>query len=149
MSISRIQLALNVADLEASTRFYSKLFGVEPHKERPGYANFVVADPPLKLVLFENPEAESALNHLGVEVSSPDDVVAVAGRLVEQGLETRASVQEQCCHAVQDKMYVTAPDVPLGQWEFYTVLDDDPVDGVSDGGTCCPAPAAEEPVCCG
>jgi catechol 2,3-dioxygenase-like lactoylglutathione lyase family enzyme len=148
MSTSRIQLALNVTDLEAATRFYSQLFGVEPHKQQPGYANFAIADPPLKLVLFENPDADGALNHLGVEVADSGAVVAATGRFDHLGLQTRSSVQEQCCHAVQDKVYVTAPDVPLGQWEFYTVLDDNPEDGVSDGGTCCAVPSDEEAPCC-
>lgn len=148
MSTSRIQLALNVSDLEAATRFYSQLFGVDPHKQQPGYANFAVADPPLKLVLFENPHADGALNHLGVEVADSGAVVAAAGRFDQLGLQTRSSVQEQCCHAVQDKVYVTAPDVPLGQWEFYTVIDDNPDDGVSDGGRCCAVPSAEEAPCC-
>lgn len=148
MSTSRIQLALNVSDLAAATRFYSRLFGVEPHKQQPGYANFAIADPPLKLVLFENPEAGGALNHLGVELADPGRVADAAGRFDDLGLQTRSSLQERCCHAVQDKVYVSAPDVPLGQWEFYTVLDDAPEDGVSDGGTCCPAPTAEDTPCC-
>lgn len=148
MSSSRIQLALNVTDLESATRFYSQLFGVEPHKQRPGYANFAIADPPLKLVLFENPDANGALNHLGVEVAGAGEVAEATGRFAEIGLQTRSSEQERCCHAVQDKVYVAAPDVPLGQWEFYTVLDDDPEDGVADGGACCPAPVSGDAPCC-
>jgi catechol-2,3-dioxygenase len=132
MATSRIQLALNVSDLDTATRFYSQLFGVAPHKERPGYANFVVADPPLKLVLFEHPDATSPLNHLGVELTSTDEVAAAGQRFAEAGLSTRTSMAESCCHAVQDKVYVTAPDVPIGQWEFYTVLDDQP-DGAPGG----------------
>ncbi len=123
---SRVQLALNVADIDAATRFYRDLFGVEPAKQRPGYANFEVVDPPLKLVLFENPGAASPLNHLGVEVATPEDVVAAAGRFARTGLPHSIAQADRCCHAVQDKVWVDAPDVPLGGWEFYTVLADDP-----------------------
>ena len=144
---SRIQLALNVSDLDQAVAFYSKLFGAAPHKERPGYANFAIADPPLKLALFEKPGAEESLNHLGVEVSDSDEVVAATERFAAAGLETRISEQERCCHATQDKVYVEAPDVPLGFWEFYTVLEEDP-DGVpSDTGECC-GDAAERETCC-
>lgn len=149
MSTSRIQLALNVRDLESAKRFYANMFGVEPHKERPGYVNFAIADPPLKLVLFENPDAGSALNHLGVELASADDVVATTSRFNELGLQTRTSEQEMCCNAVQDAVYVTAPDVPLEQWEFYTVLDDDPDDSIADDSeTCCPSPTTGDAPCC-
>ena len=125
MTTSRVQLALNVADLEAAARLYSDLFGVEPAKRRPGYANFAIADPPLKLVLFENPDAVSPLNHLGVEVASTDDVVAAARAVRRRGLAHSQSAADRCCHAVQDKVWVDVPDVPLGAWEFYTVLADD------------------------
>ena len=126
MNTSRVQLALNVTDLEEATRFYRDFFGVEPAKRRAGYANFAIADPPLKLVLFENPTATSALNHLGVETASTDDVAAAAARFAAAGLATTMSSGERCCHAMQDKVWVNAPDVPLGGWEFYTVLSDDP-----------------------
>ena len=126
MATSRIQLALNVADIEAATRFYADMFGVPPAKQRPGYANFVVADPPLKLVLFENAGAASPLNHLGVEVASTADVLAATGRFTDAGLAHTTAEVDACCHAVQDKAWVEAPDVPLGAWEFYAVLDDDP-----------------------
>ena len=102
------------------------MFGTGPSKERPGYANFAIADPPLKLVLFENPDAISPLNHLGVELGSTADVGTVAARFADAGLEHTQSVVDRCCHAVQDKVWVSVPDVPLGAWEFYTVLDDDP-----------------------
>jgi len=125
-STSRVQLALNVRDVEAATRFYADMFGVPPAKQRPGYANFVVADPPLKLVLFENQGSESALNHLGVEMPSSDEVVAATRRFAEAGLAHTTAEVDACCHAVQDKAWVEAPDVPLGAWEFYTVLADDP-----------------------
>jgi catechol 2,3-dioxygenase-like lactoylglutathione lyase family enzyme len=149
MPASRVQLALNVTDLEAATAFYRDLFGVEVHKQRPGYANFSIADPPLKLVLIENPGAAGALNHLGVELAGTDDVVATTARFAEVGLSTRSSEQERCCHAVQDKVYVTAPEVPLDQWEFYAIVDDSPDDSVADAaGTCCPtSPTADAPCC--
>ena len=137
MTTSRIQLALNVRDIGAATRFYADMFGVQPAKQRPGYANFVVADPPLKLVLFENPHAESALNHLGVEVPSGADVVAATRRFADAGLAHTTAEVDACCHAVQDKAWVEAPDVPLGAWEFYTVLDDGPAAEEASTGTCC------------
>lgn len=141
MSTSRLQLALNVTDLTAAARFYEKLFGVSPTQERAGYANFAIDDPPLKLVLFENPQADSPLNHLGVELASGDDVTATARRLDEGGFSYRVSEQEHCCHAVQDKVWVDAPDVPLNAWEFYTVLADDPTQATAcDTTTCCTNP---------
>jgi catechol 2,3-dioxygenase-like lactoylglutathione lyase family enzyme len=147
MQSSRVQLALNVADLDAATRFYSDLFGVEPAKQRPGYANFEIVDPPLKLVLFENPGAASPLNHLGVEVPSTGDVVAAAERFDRVGLAHRMTESDRCCHAVQDKVWVDAPDVPLGAWEFYTVLADDPTQGSSAvEDLCCSTSAG--PACC-
>ena len=121
--MSRIQLALNVDDVEAAAAFYAKLFGVEPAKTRPGYANFAVANPPLKLVLLENPGQGGTLNHLGVEVESVDAVDAEQRRLAEIGL---ASVDERdttCCYAKQDKFWVEG--TPGGErWEIYTVLAD-------------------------
>ena len=149
MTTSRVQLALNVSDIETATAFYQDLFGVEPAKRRPGYANFVVADPPLQLVLFENPDAASPLNHLGVEVPSSADVVAAAGRFTRVGLQHTMTESDRCCHAVQDKVWVDAPDVPLGAWEFYTVLADDPGDvGSSTGSTCCSSTATDDGPCC-
>ena len=123
--MSRIQLALDVDDIEVATAFYSKLFGVEPAKTRPGYANFAIADPPLKLVLLENPGRGGSLNHLGIEVASVDEVDATQTRLAEHGL---ASVDERgttCCYAKQDKFWVEG--TPGGErWEVYTVLEDSP-----------------------
>jgi catechol 2,3-dioxygenase-like lactoylglutathione lyase family enzyme len=145
---SRIQLALNVSDVDAATTFYSDLFGVPPAKQRPGYANFVVADPPLKLVLFENPGAASALNHLGVEVASTADVVAATARFATAGLRHTTREVDSCCHAVQDKVWVEAPDVPLGAWEVYTVLDDEPATDQGSTGTCCVAGSSDESPCC-
>jgi catechol 2,3-dioxygenase-like lactoylglutathione lyase family enzyme len=147
MDTSRLQLALNVSDIKAATRFYSDMFGIGPAKERPGYANFAIADPPLKLVLFENPDATSALNHLGVEVPSTAEVTAAAERFASAGLNHRMTESDRCCHAVQDKVWVDAPDVPLGAWEVYTVLADDPTGGADSASTCCSA-SGTDAVCC-
>jgi catechol 2,3-dioxygenase-like lactoylglutathione lyase family enzyme len=119
--MSRIQLALNVTDLDAAIAFYSKLFGTEPAKLRPGYANFAIADPPLKLVLFENEGPGATINHLGVEVASTDDVNAATERLTGEGLATLTEDQTACCYALQDKVWVTDPDG--ARWEVYTVLE--------------------------
>lgn len=146
MEISRIQLALNVSDLEEASAFYSKMFGTEPAKRRDGYVNFEITDPPLKLVLFERPEATSALNHLGVEVPTTDDVTAAADRFDAAGLSHRVSDAVTCCHAVQDKVWVDAPNVPLGAWEFYTVLGDAPGSLADTGGCCTPSVGGE--ACC-
>ena len=148
---SRVQLALNVTDLEAATRRYSAMFGVEPAKTRPGYVNFAIDDPPLKLVLFENPGAAAALNHLGVELASTDDVIAAGARFTASGLAHTVARDDRCCHAVQDKVWVDVPDVPLGAWEFYTVLADDDtsaVDAVADSA-CCADDSAAAVQCCG
>jgi catechol 2,3-dioxygenase-like lactoylglutathione lyase family enzyme len=120
--MSRVQLALNVSDLEAAVGFYGKLFGAEPAKRRPGYANFAIADPPLKLVLIENPAGGGSVNHLGVEVMSTDEVSATTQRLSEQGLGTDVEENVTCCYAVQDKVWVSDPDG--ARWEVYTVLAD-------------------------
>jgi catechol 2,3-dioxygenase-like lactoylglutathione lyase family enzyme len=117
----RVQLALNVSDLEAAIEFYTKLFARKPAKRRDGYANFALDDPPLKLVLIENARSGGTLNHLGVEVGSSDDVVAATDRLSEQGLRT-SSEHGTCCYALQDKVWVADPDG--APWEFYTVLAD-------------------------
>jgi catechol 2,3-dioxygenase-like lactoylglutathione lyase family enzyme len=118
--MSRVQLALNVADLEASIDFYTKLFGTGPAKVRDGYANFAIADPPLKLVLIEG-DGGGTLNHLGVEVFSTADVVAAQARLAHEGLATATEEGVACCYARQDKVWV---DGPSGEpWEIYTVLE--------------------------
>jgi catechol 2,3-dioxygenase-like lactoylglutathione lyase family enzyme len=128
-----VQLALNVADLDASIEFYTKLFGVPPAKVRDGYANFAVADPPLKLVLFAGAGEPGSLNHIGVEVDSTDDVMAAAARA--RGADLPAELQESttCCYAVQDKVWVQGPD---NAWEIYTVLADAPVLAPVDGCCC-------------
>ncbi|HEX5097768.1 MAG TPA: ArsI/CadI family heavy metal resistance metalloenzyme [Acidimicrobiia bacterium] len=120
--MSRVQLALNVSDLDSAVAFYSKLFGSEPAKVRPGYANFAIAEPPLKLVLIEGHGEGGTLNHLGVEVESTDEVGATQRRLANEGLATATEDEVACCYAVQDKVWVDAPD---GEpWEIYTVLSD-------------------------
>src|SRR3954469_14699859 len=121
--MSRVQLALNVDDLDTAVAFYSKLFGTEPAKTRPGYANFAVPNPPLKLVLLESPGQGGTLNHLGVEVESTDVVDAEASRLAELGLTSVDERDTTCCYAKQDKFWVQGS--PSGeQWEIYTVLAD-------------------------
>jgi catechol 2,3-dioxygenase-like lactoylglutathione lyase family enzyme len=133
-AMSRVQLAVNVTDLEAAVEFYRKVFGVEPAKVRPGYANFAIEDPPLKLILFAGNETGGTLNHLGVEVSSTEEVSAHARRLGGEGLAT-TSESGACCYAVQTKVWVRDPDgVP---WEFYTVLDDAPAMASAEHTSCC------------
>jgi catechol 2,3-dioxygenase-like lactoylglutathione lyase family enzyme len=120
--MSRVQLALNVSDLDKAIDFYSKLFSTEPAKVRPGYANFAVAEPPLKLVLIEGSGQPGALNHLGVEVEDTAAVISAQARLVEQELATATEEGVACCYAVQNKAWVDDPDG--APWEIYTVLDD-------------------------
>jgi catechol 2,3-dioxygenase-like lactoylglutathione lyase family enzyme len=143
--VSRIQLALNVSDLDEAVDFYSKLFATEPAKRRPGYANFAVDSPPLKLVLIENPGASGRLNHLGVEVTSSDEVAAAEARLSGQGLDTATEENTACCYAVQDKVWVSDPDD--APWEIYTVLADadvfSPSAVESSEGGCCGSTTAE------
>ena len=127
--MSRLQLALNVADMDSAIEFYAKLFGAEPVKRRPGYANFAIADPPLKLVLIENPEVRGhgtagALNHLGVEVETPEEVRDATVRLTHEGLAPDVQESTTCCYALQDKAWVDDPDG--APWEIYTVLADAP-----------------------
>jgi catechol 2,3-dioxygenase-like lactoylglutathione lyase family enzyme len=119
----RLQLALNVDDLDESISFYSKLFGTEPAKVRPGYANFAIADPPLKLILMENRGQGGSLNHLGVEVPGTDAVEAEQARLARAGLAAVEERNTTCCYARQDKFWVQG--APNGErWEIYTVLED-------------------------
>lgn len=166
--MSRVQLALNVSDLEASIAFYSNLFGVQPHKRRPGYANFAITEPALKLVLIEVPADQrgtgvgGALNHLGVEVESVSDVQAQAERLRQAGLAAFDEQDTTCCYALQDKVWVHDP--AGAPWEIYTIKDDDPANpqpasaslrllgDQATGAACCtpasgdiPAPAS---ACC-
>jgi catechol 2,3-dioxygenase-like lactoylglutathione lyase family enzyme len=120
--MSRLQLALNVSNLEESIAFYSKFFKTEPAKVRPGYANFAIAEPPLKLVLFENQEVAGSINHLGVEVFSTSEVVDATRYLASEGFNTDIEDGTICCHALQDKVWVDGPDG--SRWEVYTVLAD-------------------------
>jgi predicted enzyme related to lactoylglutathione lyase len=155
--MSRVQLALNVSDLDEAIAFYSKLFATQPAKVRPGYANFAVAEPPLKLVLIEGAGEPGSLNHLGVEVESTDEVAAAEARLRDEGMATATEDEVACCYAVQDKVWVDGPD--REPWEIYTVLADvemvpgqlrtvDPdVDSVSDALCCASAPESAERCC--
>lgn len=155
--MSRVQLALNVDDLDESITFYRKLFGVEPAKVKPGYANFAIAQPPLKLVLMENPGKGGTINHLGVEVESSQTVHAEIARLADEGLFTDEEIGTTCCFATQDKVWVTGP---AGEkWEVYTVLadsdtfgtgpqrSDDNAGGVA-GATCCGSQQDDASSCC-
>ena len=120
--MSRVQLALNVADLDEAVAFYSKLFQSEPAKRRPGYANFAIDEPPLKLVLIEGTGQPGSLNHLGVEVEGTDEVAVAHSRILGAGLAVAVEDQVACCYALQNKVWVDAPD---GEpWEIYTVLAD-------------------------
>lgn len=137
--MSRVQLALHVPDLDASVDFYSKLFGVEPAKRRPGYANFAVAEPPLKLVLIAGEAGqETRLDHLGVEVASTEQVTAATDRLKEAGLATFEENDTSCCYALQDKVWVHGPGKE--PWEVYVVKADADQMGKTpalEGEACC------------
>jgi catechol 2,3-dioxygenase-like lactoylglutathione lyase family enzyme len=131
--VSRLQLALNVDDLDEAVAFYTTLFGTEPAKRRPGYANFAVAEPPLKLVLLENPGQGGSLNHLGVEVADTEAVDAEHARLAGAGLAPVDERDTTCCYARQDKFWVQG--APSGErWEIYTVLEDSPTFWGEDRG---------------
>ncbi len=153
--MSRVQLALNVSDLEASVEFYSRLFNTAPHKRRPGYANFAVDEPPLKLVLIETGEDErgsgvaGALNHLGIEVEDSTAVAATAIRLAAEGVDVTDVNRTVCCYAEQDKTW--AHDPSGAPWEIYTITDDltdasafEPMILTQVGGNACCTPAAAE-----
>ena len=139
----RLQLALNVSDLEAAVSFYSTFFATQPAKREPGYANFAIVDPPLKLVLVEQPGSRGhgvtgALNHLGVEVETTDEVTRAFARLTKEGLQASEETGTTCCFAVQDKAWVEDPDG--SPWEVYTVLADAPSEtGIRGDGTGCAA----------
>jgi catechol 2,3-dioxygenase-like lactoylglutathione lyase family enzyme len=158
--MSRVQLALNVDNLDEAVTFYSKLFKAEPAKLKEGYANFAIAEPPLKLILIENPGHGGSLNHLGVEVESSEKVHAEIGRLAGEGMFTEEEMGTTCCFAKQDKVWVTGP---AGEkWEVYTVLSDSDTFGNSpqhrdpdaEGDPCCGAtardgePASTAAACC-
>ena len=155
--MSRIQLALRVADLDAAVAFYRKLLGSEPAKRRPGYANFAIEEPPLKLVLLQGEAGEDTrMDHLGIEVITTEDVTAAARRLRDAGLATTTQGDTTCCYAIQDKVWVTGPGNE--PWEVYTVKADNRPDleGVTDlelsavagDGTCCTVAADGTMACC-
>ena len=159
--MGRVQLALNVSDVDAAVEFYRRLFQAEPAKRRPGYANFAIADPPLKLVLLESTSADArgagtagALTHLGVEVSSTEEVTEATALLAAAGLATAPEENTTCCYAVQDKVWMNDPDG--APWEVYTVLTDAPAEVDTPGrvgdSPCCNAVAdAAQPAatsCC-
>ncbi|ETK34213.1 ArsI/CadI family heavy metal resistance metalloenzyme [Microbispora sp. ATCC PTA-5024] len=134
--MSRVQLALRVADLEGSVAFYSKLFGVEPAKRRPGYANFAIAEPPLKLVLLEGAEGEETrMDHLGVEVEDAAQVTAATERLKRAGLATFEENDTTCCYGLQDKVWVHGPG--REPWEVYVVKADADVLAKEADSVCC------------
>jgi catechol 2,3-dioxygenase-like lactoylglutathione lyase family enzyme len=153
MSNTRVQLALNVTDLDEAVDFYRRMFGVEPNKVHEGYANFAVEDPPLKLVLIENRDASERLNHLGVEAPDAEDVSAALSRFRAAGLETSVAEKDLCCHASQDKVFVTAPDAPHGWWEYYSVIEDVASNPEGASTSVCAAKCATEDTpastCCG
>ena len=142
--MSHVQLALNVANLESSVKFYSELFGVEPAKRRPGYANFAITEPPLKLVLIEGePGQDTRLDHLGVEVAATEQVTAATERLKEAGLATFEENDTSCCYALQDKVWVHGPG--REPWEIYAVKADADQLGTSpalDGAAGCDTTAS-------
>jgi catechol 2,3-dioxygenase-like lactoylglutathione lyase family enzyme len=142
--MARVQLALNVTDLDAAVDFYSKLFDAQPAKRRPGYANFALDDPALKLVLIEGEGAGGTLNHLGVEVADSEQVTTASQRLAGQGLDTRDVQGQTCCYATQDKVWVHDPDD--APWEVYTVLADSPT--FSDERQLSKAAAGQSASCC-
>lgn len=141
--MSRVQLALRVGDLDGSVAFYSKLFGVEPAKRRPGYANFAIAEPPLKLVLLEGEPGEpTRMDHLGVEVEDTAQVAAAAERLKAAGLATFEEKDTACCYALQDKVWVQGPGKE--PWEVYVVKADADTLTKRTDSACCAAGDAEQ-----
>jgi catechol 2,3-dioxygenase-like lactoylglutathione lyase family enzyme len=154
--MSRMQLALNVSDLDEAITFYSTLFKTPPAKVRSGYANFAIEDPPLKLVLIEGVGEPGSINHLGVEVSSTEEVMAASKSFARDGLSALIEEQTSCCYAVQDKVWVDGPD--RSKWEIYTVLSHaDDAEGIGGDDRCCtsasPVPVgtnvpAASSVCC-
>jgi len=143
--MSRVQLALRVSDLEGSVAFYSNLFGVEPAKRRPGYANFAIEQPPLKLVLIEGePDQPTVMDHLGVEVFSTDEVTAATTRLQQSGLVTLSEDDTECCYALQDKVWVRGPGNE--PWEVYVVKGEADQLGKQVGSACCgETPGSDQP----
>ena len=127
--MSRLQLAIDVGDLDEAIDFYSSMFGTGPAKVRPGYANFAIEEPPLKLVLFEKPGAGGTINHLGVEVGTAAEVVAAEARLADAGLETTGVDDTECCYAEKTETWLEAPDDL--RWEWYVrTADSDQMESV-------------------
>jgi hypothetical protein len=158
--VSRVQLSLNVTNLEGAIAFYAKLFATEPAKVQPGYANFAIVDPPLKLVLIEDgAQIPGSLNHLGIEVETSEEVASAQARLAHAGLATAVEANTECCYARQDKVWVDGPD---GEpWEVYTVLADtehptgQPRSAGPSGAACCATrptptvtPSGQSSPCC-
>ena len=146
--MSRLQLALNVDDLDAAVAFYTKLFATEPAKIKPGYANFAIADPPLKLVLFEGPES-GTINHLGVETETAAEVAAAEARIAAAGLETTGIDDTVCCYATKVETWINGPDGT--NWEWYVKTGDadqltDEILGDDASALCC-APGGTEASC--
>jgi catechol 2,3-dioxygenase-like lactoylglutathione lyase family enzyme len=137
--MSRVQLALNVGDLEASIEFYTKLFQTPPNKIRENYANFAIGEPPLKLVLIAGEGTPGTMNHVGVEVDSTDEVAEATTRMQAEGAECNIEDGTTCCFAVQDKVWVNGPEIP---WEIYTVLADADVMHSAESECCTPDPVA-------
>ena len=141
----RLQLALNVRNLQQAIDFYSKMFGAQVHKRRPGYANFTLSEPPLKLVLFERPGTQERINHLGVEVFDDADVTNAIERLGAAGLSHEVELKTHCCHAIQNKVWATGPEGL--RWEWYRIIDDKnaiapaprPLTEEDKRKTCCPS----------
>lgn len=148
MNILKAHLAINVRNVEASIAFYKKLFGVEPSKIRTGYAKFDVQQPPLNFTLNQVPfETAGALSHMGIQVSSTDDVFAMRQRWADAGLITRDEMQTDCCYATQDKTWVKDPDG--NEWEAFVVLTDNlPEKPVAEGAVCNPPACCTGPNCC-
>ena len=133
----RLQLALNVHDMDSAVDFYSKMFGVPPGKRKPGYANFAIAEPPLKLVLFESPDTGERLNHLGVEVFDDAEVESATDRIRKSGLPHHIQDDITCCHARQNKVWAHEPEGL--RWEWYRVIEDvETQGGESKDPGCCP-----------
>ena len=143
----RLQLALNVRDLDEAVAYYSKLFDTQPHKQRPGYANFAIDQPPLKLVLFENPDANERLNHLGVEVFDQAEVDDATERFSQKGILDRMQAETTCCHAAQNKVWSKEPQ-GLG-WEWYRITDDSPIAATTaDDSIRCDRETGTTEACC-
>ncbi|MGI9433799.1 MAG: ArsI/CadI family heavy metal resistance metalloenzyme [Geminicoccaceae bacterium] len=143
----RLQLALNVSNLDEAVRYYKTLFNTEPHKRRSGYANFAIDQPPLKLVLFENPQASERLNHLGVEVFDDAEIDAASKRLSQGGILDRVQSETVCCHAAQNKIW--SKEYQGLSWEWYRILDDNPSTATaSEDGVCCGQDVGATETCC-